>query len=245
MEANRHAGCDVDGAGYPPTVHDLAPGLRDAAAGRTGRRDGDGALGAAWAEPEATGPGARDRGRRRMTPYACITGRFQPVHAQHLELIGMALARADRVVMAVTNPDTSARREEATSHHRHTSEANPFSYFERVLLLRAALQGAGWDDRVVIVPFDLTRPPCWPEYVPLNALQVVRVFSEWEREKARQLREAGYQVWEVAGDPATKVHATHIRDAMAIGGDWVPLVPAATVPLLRDMLASRMESTAL
>lgn len=179
-----------------------------------------------------------------MSAYACVTGRFQPVHEQHLELIGMALTRAERAVVGVTNPDSSARRAEATSRHRHTSEANPFSYFERLTLLRAALRAEGWEDRVMIVPFDLTRPACWPEYVPHDALQVVRVFSEWEREKARQLREAGYRVWEVAGDPASKVHATDIREAMARGGDWTTLVPAATVPLLGDMLAARTEVTA-
>lgn len=179
-----------------------------------------------------------------MTAYACVTGRFQPVHEQHLELVGMALARAGRVVVGVTNPDTGARRAEATSMHRHKSEANPFSFFERLTLLRAALRGKGWEERVMIVPFDLTRPACWPEYVPLDALQVVRIFGEWEREKARQLREAGYRVWEVSGDPTTKVHATHIRDVMTRGGDWTALVPAATVPLLRDMLAARLEVTA-
>lgn len=179
-----------------------------------------------------------------MTTYACVTGRFQPVHDQHLELIGMALARAGRAVVGVTNPDTDARRAEATSRHRHTSKANPFNYFERLTLLRAALWAKGWEERVMIVPFDLTRPACWTEYVPLDALQVVRVFSEWEREKARQLREAGYRVWEVAGDPASKVHATDIRDAMARGGDWTMLVPAATIPLLREMLAVRSEVTA-
>lgn len=177
-----------------------------------------------------------------MTSHACVTGRFQPVHAQHLELIGMALSRADQVIVAITNPDTDARRAEPTSTHRHTAEANPFSYFERLVLLRAALRAAGWDDRVMIVPFDLTRPACWTQYVPPGTLQVVRVFSAWEKEKSRQLADAGYPVWQVPGDPATKIHATDIRAAMAAGEDWVTRVPAATVALLRTMLAARMET---
>lgn len=176
-----------------------------------------------------------------MSTYACVTGRFQPVHEQHLELIGMALSRADQAVVAITNPDAGARRAEATSAHRHTSEANPFSYFERLTLLRAAVRAEGWADRVMIVPFDLTRPSCWAEYVPLEALQVVRVFGDWEKEKVRQLRDGGYPVWEVRGDPAAKLHAADIRTAMAGEDDWTAFVPAATVPLLRDILAARNE----
>lgn len=175
-----------------------------------------------------------------MTGYACVTGRFQPVHEQHLELIGMALSRADQVVVGITNPDTNARRAELTSAHRHTPEANPFSYFERLVLLRAALQAKGWHDQVVIVPFDLTRPFCWAEYVPLQTLQVVRIFSDWEKEKGRQLREAGYPVWEVPGDPDSKLHAADIRSAMTANRDWTTMVPATTVPLLRNMLATRL-----
>lgn len=176
-----------------------------------------------------------------MTVFACVTGRFQPVHEQHLDLIGMALGRADKVVIGITNPDISARRAEVTSAHRHTSEANPFSYFERCILLHAALRAKGWHDQVVIVPFDLTRPSCWAEYVPLQTLQVVRVFSDWEKEKSRQLRDAGYPVWEVPGDPASKLHATEIRAAMTANRDWAPLVPAATIPLLQTMLAAHNE----
>lgn len=175
-----------------------------------------------------------------MTSYACVTGRFQPVHNQHLELIEMALSCADKVVVAITNPDTGARRAESTSRHRHTAEANPFSYFQRLKLLRAAVRAEGWDERILIVPFDLTQPSCWAEYVPIQALQVVRVFSDWEKEKARQLQEAGYPVWEVPGDLVTKIHATDIRAAMAKHQEWARLVPAATVPLLQDMLVTQM-----
>ena len=58
---------------------------------------------------------------------AAVTGRFQPVHAQHLELFALALAEHDHLVVAVTNPDSGARHEAATSTHRHTDAANPFT----------------------------------------------------------------------------------------------------------------------
>jgi cytidyltransferase-like protein len=170
------------------------------------------------------------------TALACVTGRFQPVHEQHLELFETALRDADHLVVAITNPDPGARREEATSAHRHRSSANPFTYFERVQLLGAALAGRGLAARTTIVPFDLTRPAHWPEYVPLHARQVVRAYGEWERHKARMLADAGYPVHVIDGDPGGRLSSSDIRARIAQGDGWEMLVPASVVPVLRTLL---------
>ncbi|MHC1559624.1 adenylyltransferase/cytidyltransferase family protein [Actinomycetospora sp. C-140] len=170
-----------------------------------------------------------------MTTLAAVTGRFQPVHAQHLELFALALAEHDRLVVAVTNPDTGARHAEPTSSHRHTDAANPFTYYERARLLAAALTGAGMADRSMVVPFDLTRPGVWTEYVPRDAVHYVRAYSAWESDKASRLADGGYRVVVLDGDPAAKLDATGIRAHFA-DGTWRDLVPAATVPVLAELL---------
>lgn len=162
----------------------------------------------------------------------CVTGRFQPVHRQHVELFEIALRDADHLVVAVTNPDASARHVEATSAHRHLDAANPFTYFERSLLLAAALDGLP----ATVVPFDLTRPDVWPEYVPLHATQLVRVYDGWEQQKAELLAAGGYRVSVLAGDPAVKVSATDVRCALVAGTGWEALVPDAVVALLRELV---------
>lgn len=172
----------------------------------------------------------------RPEQLGCVTGRFQPVHDQHLELVGTALQRCAHVIVAVTNPDAGARHAEPASAHRHTAAANPFGYLERAWLLGAALRGAGMAERTTVVPFDLTRPQVWPEYVPLRARQFVRVYSDWEREKADRLAASGYPLTVVDGDPATKLDATAVRSALASGAGWEALVPPATVPVLRGLL---------
>jgi nicotinamide mononucleotide adenylyltransferase len=169
-------------------------------------------------------------------PLGCVTGRFQPVHAQHLGLFEAALVDCEHLVVAVTNPDSRARRQEAASAHRHTARANPFTYFERALVLQAALDERGLSGQATIVPFDLTRPELWPEYVPLRAWQFVRVYTDWEREKARRLAFAGYRVIVVEGDPALRLSSSDIRAHMWSGEEWPDLVPAATVPVLRQLL---------
>lgn len=173
-----------------------------------------------------------------MIPLGCVTGRFQPVHDQHLELIGIGLQRCAHLVVAVTNPDLAARHEEATSAHRHTAAANPFTYYERARLLAAALDAAGHRARTTVVPFDLTRPAVWPEYVPLGAHQFVRVYDDWERQKAAALGAGGYPVTVLDGDPAGKLSASDIRTRLAEGRGWRDAVPAGVAPLLDEILAA-------
>ncbi len=172
-------------------------------------------------------------------PLVCVTGRFQPVHADHLRLFLRALADGDRLLVAVTNPDPGARRPEPASEHRHRAEANPFTYFERLELLTAALAGEGVaPERVRVVPFDLGRPEHWPGYVPLRAVQYVGVHGPWEQEKVRRLRAVGYAVVEVAGESGERRSSSAVRAALRAGAGWEQLVPPATVPLLRDWLAA-------
>lgn len=175
---------------------------------------------------------------------ACVTGRFQPVHADHLRLFRIALAGCGRLVVGVTNPDPESLRPEPGSDHRHLAEANPFTYDERVGLLETALaspEGVGAEAaaRVRIVPFDLGRPERWPLHVPLRAVQYVGRHGPWEAEKVRRLAAGGYRVVEVDGGPGERRTATAIREAMRAGAGWEELVPPAVVEPLRALLARR------
>lgn len=176
---------------------------------------------------------------------ACVTGRFQPVHHQHLELFALALADAEHLVVAVTNPDVLARQEESTSAHRHTAGANPFTYFERVRLLTMALQAESLSDWVTVVPFDLTRPDTWADYVPLDAHHFVRAYSPWERHKADLLREHGYEVTLVEGDSEHRIASTEIRETLRSDPRDVPrdsagrlAVPAEILPALQRFITT-------
>lgn len=167
----------------------------------------------------------------------CVTGRFQPLHRQHLDLLAIALDACAHVIVAVTNPDTGARQEEPTSTHRHTAAANPFTYYERVRLIEAAVRQNGYADRITIVPFDLTQPAFWAQYVPLSANQFVRAYGDWERQKAQRFERAGYAVTLLRGDPVDRVSAGEVRARLMAGeSHWQALVPAATIPMLEEFL---------
>ncbi len=167
-----------------------------------------------------------------MDELSCVTGRFQPVHDQHLELFDYALDRSRHLIIAITNPDPGARYESPASTHRHRDGDNPFTFYERARFLQIVLAARGLLERTTIVPFDLNTPERWVEYVPEYARQYVRVYSDWEATKVRLLEAAGYDVTALTGDPDTRLSSSDIRARFA-GEDWEGLVPQPLVLELR------------
>lgn len=157
---------------------------------------------------------------------AAVTGRFQPFHAGHLDLVRIALGESERVIIGITNPDPGSWREHSDSAHRHRPESNPFTFYERMSMIDAVLAEEGVDHRCEIVAFPLDRPDVWSHYIPLSAVQYVRAYSEWERSKADLLASGGYAVRLIDGDPAQEVRASTIRAAAREGrlDDVVDLV---------------------
>lgn len=169
----------------------------------------------------------------RMARIA-VTGRFQPFHIDHLALVLHALSLAEQVLICITNPDFRSLQPAAESAHRHLDAANPFTWFERLQFIEAALGHQGVARaRYVITPFPLETPATWPAYVPAGTPQLLRIFSDWEREKSRRLHAGNYPVIELQGDPARRVSASDIRASMARGDDaWRELVPAGAQAML-------------
>lgn len=173
----------------------------------------------------------------RVLTAAAVTGRFQPFHNGHWELLAIALAEAEEVFIGITNPDPASWREHDSSAHRHRPDANPFTYWERHRMIASALDRQDIQKRCSIVPFPLDRPSAWPSYIPFSAVQFIRVFSDWERDKVEILRSGGYPVRVIEGDPSRVVRATNIRAALASVGDdtWQGLLPDGVA----DVIPSR------
>lgn len=162
-----------------------------------------------------------------------VHGRFQPFHSGHLEYALEAAVRCSELVVGITNPEPEEVPPESMSPHRHLPEANPFSYWERLLMVRAALGAAGIDlTRVSIVPFPLHAPSRWPHYVPPGVTHFIRVFSAWEEAKAERLRTAGYLVVELAVE-GKDISGTEVRRRLAAGADWRSLLPGAVTELIQ------------
>jgi nicotinamide mononucleotide adenylyltransferase len=163
-------------------------------------------------------------------PFAVVHGRFQPFHSEHLAYCRLGLERGQVLVVGITNFDPALARLEPTNPQRHQSAANPFTYWERALMIRDALLDDGVPpERFLLVAFPIHHPERWPHYLPCHpadALHVIRVFSPWETEKARRLEAAGLRV-EVIASGAKRLSASEVRARIATGDGWEPLVPKA------------------
>jgi len=177
-----------------------------------------------------------------QSEYGMIHGRFQPFHNGHLEYLRAARDLCQTLIIGITNPDPTAIIEDAASQHRHLPDANPYTYFERLLMLREVLRDEGIAPESIIIPFPVNDPARWPYYIPRDAVHYLRVFSEWEQAKVDRLREYGYTVEVLHPGIAKEIEASEVRRRMANGQDWQSLVPSAVarvIERLRDGAATR------
>ncbi len=180
--------------------------------------------------PDAGGPG--------LVPLGMVHGRFQPFHVGHLEYLRSAAARSRRIVVGITNPDRTHLVAEEASPHRSLPSANPFTYAERAEMLHAVLR----DERLVdalVVPFPISEPARWPEYVPSGVVHFLRVFDRWGEEKVARLRAAGHAVVVLDAPEGKTVTGTEVRRRLRAGGAWAELVPPAVADVIRSLQEDR------
>jgi nicotinamide-nucleotide adenylyltransferase len=165
-----------------------------------------------------------------------IHGRFQPFHNGHLEYLRGAADRSDEIWIGITNPDPARIKPEASDPIRHLPESNPFSYAERLLMVKAAAADLGLEPASVhVVPFPVNEPELWPAYVPAGVTQYLRLFSSWGGTKLERLREAGYEVVILDEGAEKQLSGMKVREALREGGDWEALVPAGVAGVLREL----------
>jgi nicotinamide-nucleotide adenylyltransferase len=171
-----------------------------------------------------------------VTTRGMIHGRFQPFHNGHLEYLRGAAARCDELFVGITNPDPERIRPEASDPLRHLPESNPFTYVERLLMVKAAAVDAGLDlSRVHVIPFPVNEPELWHAYVPEDVVQFIRLFSDWGGTKLERLREAGFEVVVLDEGAAKEISGADVRAAMREGTDWEGLVPDGVADVLKGL----------
>ena len=165
-----------------------------------------------------------------------IHGRFQPFHLGHLEYLRGAAERCDELFVGITNPDPMRIRPEASDPARHLPESNPWTYAERLLMVKAAARDLELDlERVHVIPFPVNEPELWPAYVPDGVTQYLRLFSEWGGMKLDRLQEAGYDVVVLDRGAEKEISGADVRAALRDGGEWKPLVPPGVAQVIRDL----------
>jgi cytidyltransferase-like protein len=165
-----------------------------------------------------------------------IHGRFQPFHNGHLEYLGAAAEHSDELFVGITNPDPTRIRPEPSDPARHLPESNPWSYAERLLMVKAAALDLDLElARVHVIPFPVNEPELWPAYVPDGVTQYLRLFSEWGGTKLERLQAAGYEVVVLHEGAEKEVSGADVRAALREGGDWESLVPPGVARVIREL----------
>ena len=168
-----------------------------------------------------------------------IHGRFQPFHNGHLEYLRGAAERSDEVWIGITNPDPARIKPEPTDPLRHLPESNPFSYAQRLLMVKAAAADLGLEPAVVhVIPFPVNEPELWPAYVPAGITQYLRLFSDWGGTKLERLRDAGYDVVVLDEGAEKQISGADVRAALRDGGNWESLVPSGVAGVVRELYGS-------
>jgi nicotinamide mononucleotide adenylyltransferase len=160
-----------------------------------------------------------------------IHGRFQPLHNGHMEdYVLPAAARCERLIVGIANSDPSLTAPHPANPVRAESGSNPFTYYERAMMIRSALVETGiQQSRFMIVPFPINRPELLKHYVPLDATFYVTIYDNWGRYKRELLKSLGLKVEVLfVRESSEKIlSATRIRELIAGQGAWQSLVPPA------------------
>jgi cytidyltransferase-like protein len=171
-----------------------------------------------------------------MTARGMVHGRFQPFHLGHLEYLRGAAARCDEVFVGITNPDPQRIKPEASDPLRHLPESNPYTYVERLLMVKAGAADAGIGlERLHVIPFPVNEPELWHAYVPGDVVQFIRLFSDWGGTKLDRLREAGYEVVVLDEGAEKTISGAEVREALRTDGDWERLVPPRVASVLKRL----------
>ena len=165
-----------------------------------------------------------------------IHGRFQILHNDHLKYLLAGKKRCRTLVVGITNPDPFCTLKEESAPERDHPEANPLTYYERQMLVKAAFRENGiLPDEYSIVPFPINFPERYKYYVPMDAVFFLTIYDDWGRKKRDYFESLGLKIhvlWEVPPE-GKGISATDIREQMIEGGAWEDSLPESVTHLLK------------
>lgn len=171
-----------------------------------------------------------------MTKTGVIHGRFQVLHNDHLRYLLAGKEKCLHLVIGITNPDPILTRDDPAEPHRSLPDANPLTYYERYLTLRAALLEAGFPfDAFSVVPFPINLPELYRYYLPLDATFFLTIYDLWGERKLQLFKSLNLKtevLWRRTAD-AKGLSGALIRKKMLLGEPWEHLVPPSTVHFMK------------
>lgn len=164
-----------------------------------------------------------------------IHGRFQPLHLGHMEYLMEGKRRCDFLFIGISIPDPRYGPDHSDVH-RAQEVSNPFTYFERLMMIRKAILAAGVKcEEFEVVPFPVDQPEYLKYYVPFDGVFFVTIYDNWGRKKAEMFKAMGLDV-EIMWDRTKEDRFTsgsEIRERIALKKPWKHLVSSQVYAYIR------------
>ena len=166
-----------------------------------------------------------------------IHGRFQILHNDHIKYLIAGKELCSHLIVGITNPDPSLIKDTKANPHRSTSLANPLTYYERYVMVQAALLEQGLNlSEFSIVPFPINIPELIQYYVPMDAIFFLTIYDDWGRQKKEYFKSLGVKIhvlWEIPLEEKG-LSSRDIRESMIKGEAWENLVPSSVAKLMKE-----------
>ena len=193
---------------------------------------------------------------KTKSKWGFITGRFQVFHNGHLEYALQAKSEVDFLIVGICNPDAKTTRFNPADGLRHQPEHNPFTYWERLMMIKGALIDVGLrDSEFGIVPCPINAPELIASYIPTGTLHLTRVYDDWGYEKIRILKNQGYEskilyenlsagktrrtrlpIGGIGPEQVLMIEVgKNVRHRILSGDDWRNYVPIGTARVIDDL----------
>ncbi|MCR4555863.1 MAG: hypothetical protein K5766_03565 [Alphaproteobacteria bacterium] len=171
--------------------------------------------------------------------YGVVHGRFQPFHNDHLRYVLAAFEKSEILYIGITNPDPSAVRFDPADPKRSATDANPFTFYERMEMIRKSLiETVGDISCFRIVPFPINIPELLKHYTPEGARYFLTIYDKWGEKKLSDLKNLGFDtevLWRKE-ETAKNMTATQIREGIINHKSWTNLVPNGTKEVVENIL---------
>lgn len=165
-----------------------------------------------------------------------IHGRFQGLHFGHMEYLLEAKKRCSYLIIGITNPDPGLTKENVADLKRSKPEENPFTYYERLVMLRDAMIESGIErNEFEIVPFPINLPELIKYYVPMDALFFLTIYDDWGKHKLNTFKNLGVKtdlMWTRTLEERFTT-GKNVRNLIAMNEPWEQLLPTSVVTYIK------------
>ena len=179
-----------------------------------------------------------------MDKVATVHGRFQGLHWGHMEYLDAAKKRCEHLFIGIThplikltNPAHNAYSVEETNPNRNLDSSNPFTYYQRYVMIKNSLLEYGFrQNEFDIIPFPIENPDLLLQFIPSPARHYITIYDAWGEKKYNMLRGLGLDVeilW-TRRNSERFTSGTEVRRRIRANEDWVDLVPPAVFKFIQE-----------